>query len=146
MKKIIPLAVLTITLGAAGCSSSEPPAPAVSSTVTKASTPAVASAVTVSSTCAEAVEKQGKEGDEVRAVATVDTPESVLNAPYVYPLEGCQSFADYSKAGIENPGAWGMKWNKEEDMERMVMTACFQIDPESITPVCADAKALGLLS
>jgi hypothetical protein len=139
MKKTIPLAVLTITLGLAGCSSSEPPAPAVSSASTE-------EAVKVSSPCAEAVEKQGKEGEEVRAIATVDTLESVLNAPYVYPLEDCQSFADYSKAGVENPGAWGMKWHKEEDMERTVMIACFQIDPKSTTPVCADAKQLGLLS
>ena len=133
MKKIIPLVVLTIALGLAGCSSSEPP------------NPAATSAQSVSATCSEAVEKQGEEYDKVQATANDDTSDSELNAPYMYPLEDCRSFAEYAQAGIDNPTPWGMTRNNEEDMKRMVGTACYQLDPESTTPVCADAKGLGLL-
>ncbi|WP_345075408.1 hypothetical protein, partial [Paeniglutamicibacter cryotolerans] len=103
-------------------------------------------AVKVSTTCADAVEKQGKEYDEISATATDDTSDTELNAPYMHPLEDCKSFAEYAQAGIDNPAPWGMEWNKEEDMKRMVGTACFNLDPKSATPVCADAKELGLLS
>lgn len=125
MKKIIPLAVMALALGLVGCGSSgsEP----------------------VSEECTAAVQKLKVEADRIYATATADTPGDVLNAPEVYPLESCSSFDEYSKAGIDNPEAWGMTRNSEEDMERIVLSACRAVDEQSSTPVCSDAKELGLL-
>lgn len=125
MKKIIPLSLVVFGLGLTGC-------------VASGSEPA-------SQECTSAVAKLKAEADQLYAADTGDTPSEVLNAPELYPLEACADFAEYSQAGIKNPGAWGMEDDYKIDMESTVITACFAVDEENSTPVCADAKALGLL-